>query len=220
MELFDICKGFFSPLWHKLKKKVLLHPTKVTCPPFWEPLLYMWYKLEYDQFSISPLFINKLKNYSCISINRLDKNKFSTDFYYFYYYLSFLSFMLVWMPLKKSTKCDFVLYLIIIKKLVSAKCRCIRCCCLFSGLSSEPTFFHNPAHTQLVQDHMNGHTVVISTMAAAHTPQIGKTNLTHKKLHAVTWTRQHTLSCVPGFFFTLYICTQMFLWIVKKSFLI
>lgn len=42
------------------------------------------------------------------------------------------------------------------------------------GLTSESTHLHHPAHTQLAQDPLTGHTLVISTMPVAHTPQIGK----------------------------------------------
>ncbi|XP_032360064.1 hepatocyte nuclear factor 4-gamma isoform X1 [Etheostoma spectabile] len=43
---------------------------------------------------------------------------------------------------------------------------------LLGGLTSEPTHVHHPAHTQLAQDPLTGHTLVISTMPVAHTPHI------------------------------------------------
>ncbi|XP_023121994.1 hepatocyte nuclear factor 4-gamma isoform X1 [Amphiprion ocellaris] len=43
---------------------------------------------------------------------------------------------------------------------------------LLGGLTSEPTHLHHPAHTQLAQDPVTGHTLVISTVPVAHTPQI------------------------------------------------
>lgn len=48
------------------------------------------------------------------------------------------------------------------------------CCVASSGLTSEPTHLHHPAHTQLAQDPLTGHTLVISTLPVAHTTQIGK----------------------------------------------
>uniref|UniRef100_G3NCW1 Hepatocyte nuclear factor 4, gamma n=1 Tax=Gasterosteus aculeatus aculeatus TaxID=481459 RepID=G3NCW1_GASAC len=45
---------------------------------------------------------------------------------------------------------------------------------LLGGLTSEPTHLHHPAHTQLAQDPLTGHTLVISTLPVAHTTQIGK----------------------------------------------
>ncbi|CAB1340922.1 unnamed protein product [Coregonus sp. 'balchen'] len=43
---------------------------------------------------------------------------------------------------------------------------------LLGGLASEPTQLHHPGHTQLAQDPLTGHTLVISTMPATHTTQI------------------------------------------------
>ncbi|XP_056155311.1 hepatocyte nuclear factor 4-gamma [Lampris incognitus] len=43
---------------------------------------------------------------------------------------------------------------------------------LLGGLSSEPAHLHQPSHTQLAQDPLTGHTLVISTMPVTHTPQI------------------------------------------------
>ncbi|XP_076014180.1 hepatocyte nuclear factor 4-gamma [Genypterus blacodes] len=43
---------------------------------------------------------------------------------------------------------------------------------LLGGVTSEPTFLHDAAHTQLAQDPVTGHTLVISTMPVTHTPQI------------------------------------------------
>uniref|UniRef100_A0A673ANI6 Hepatocyte nuclear factor 4, gamma n=1 Tax=Sphaeramia orbicularis TaxID=375764 RepID=A0A673ANI6_9TELE len=45
---------------------------------------------------------------------------------------------------------------------------------LLGGLTSEPTHLHHPGHTQLAQDPVTGHTLVISTMPITHTPQLGK----------------------------------------------
>lgn len=53
--------------------------------------------------------------------------------------------------------------------------RCVMC----SGLTSEPTHLHHPAHTQLAQDPLTGHTLVISTVPVAHTPLIGKSYVLH-----------------------------------------
>nr|XP_046148599.1 hepatocyte nuclear factor 4-gamma isoform X1 [Oncorhynchus gorbuscha]XP_046148601.1 hepatocyte nuclear factor 4-gamma isoform X1 [Oncorhynchus gorbuscha]XP_046148602.1 hepatocyte nuclear factor 4-gamma isoform X1 [Oncorhynchus gorbuscha] len=43
---------------------------------------------------------------------------------------------------------------------------------LLGGLSAEPAHLHHPGHTQLAQDPLTGHTLVISTMPATHTTQI------------------------------------------------
>ncbi|XP_076744208.1 hepatocyte nuclear factor 4-gamma isoform X1 [Maylandia zebra] len=43
---------------------------------------------------------------------------------------------------------------------------------LLGGLATEPTHLHHSAHTQLAQDPVTGHTLVISTMPVNHTPQI------------------------------------------------
>uniref|UniRef100_A0A3Q4GB04 Hepatocyte nuclear factor 4-gamma-like n=1 Tax=Neolamprologus brichardi TaxID=32507 RepID=A0A3Q4GB04_NEOBR len=43
---------------------------------------------------------------------------------------------------------------------------------LLGGLTTEPTHLHHSAHTQLAQDPVTGHTLVISTMPVNHTPQI------------------------------------------------
>ncbi|XP_068160241.1 hepatocyte nuclear factor 4-gamma isoform X2 [Antennarius striatus] len=43
---------------------------------------------------------------------------------------------------------------------------------LLGGLTSEPTHPHNASHTQLAQDPLTAHTLVISAMPAAHTPLI------------------------------------------------
>ncbi|XP_062297895.1 hepatocyte nuclear factor 4-gamma isoform X1 [Scomber scombrus] len=40
------------------------------------------------------------------------------------------------------------------------------------GLTSEASHLHHPAHTQLAQDPVTGHTLVISSMPITHTPQI------------------------------------------------
>lgn len=42
---------------------------------------------------------------------------------------------------------------------------------LLGGLTTELTHMHNSTHTQLAQDPVTGHTLVISTMPVAHTPQ-------------------------------------------------
>ena len=47
-------------------------------------------------------------------------------------------------------------------------------CFICSGLTSEPSHLHHPAHTQLAQDPLTGHTLVISAVSAAHTPLIGE----------------------------------------------
>ncbi|KAG8009390.1 Hepatocyte nuclear factor 4-alpha [Nibea albiflora] len=47
---------------------------------------------------------------------------------------------------------------------------------LLGGLTSEPAHLHHPAHTQLAQDPLTGHTLVISTMPVTHTPLIGKSH--------------------------------------------
>lgn len=52
-----------------------------------------------------------------------------------------------------------------------------------SGLTSEPTHLHHPAHTQLAQDPLTGHTLVISAVSAAHTPLIGERHSTIYYLH-------------------------------------
>ncbi|KAF3836026.1 hypothetical protein F7725_028584, partial [Dissostichus mawsoni] len=39
---------------------------------------------------------------------------------------------------------------------------------LLGGLTSEPTHLHHPTHTQLAQDPLTGHTLVISTMPVTH----------------------------------------------------
>ncbi|KAI3355184.1 hypothetical protein L3Q82_018039, partial [Scortum barcoo] len=41
-----------------------------------------------------------------------------------------------------------------------------------ASLTSEPTHLHHQAHTQLAQDPVTGHTLVISTMPVTHTPLI------------------------------------------------
>ncbi|XP_029552739.1 hepatocyte nuclear factor 4-gamma isoform X3 [Salmo trutta] len=43
---------------------------------------------------------------------------------------------------------------------------------LLGGLAAEPAHLHHPGHTQLAQDPLTGHTLVISTMPATHTTQI------------------------------------------------
>ncbi|KAM8823731.1 hepatocyte nuclear factor 4-gamma isoform 2-T2 [Spinachia spinachia] len=43
---------------------------------------------------------------------------------------------------------------------------------LLGGLTSEATHLHHPAHTQLAQDPLTGHTLVISTLPVAHTTHI------------------------------------------------
>ncbi|XP_077410580.1 hepatocyte nuclear factor 4-gamma isoform X2 [Vanacampus margaritifer] len=43
---------------------------------------------------------------------------------------------------------------------------------LLGGLTSENTHLHHPAHTQLTQDPVTGHTLLISTMPITHTQQI------------------------------------------------
>ncbi|KAI4806842.1 hypothetical protein KUCAC02_017638 [Chaenocephalus aceratus] len=43
---------------------------------------------------------------------------------------------------------------------------------LLGGLTSEPTHLHHPTHTQLAQDPLTGHTLVISTMPVTHSPHI------------------------------------------------
>uniref|UniRef100_A0A3B3VY08 Hepatocyte nuclear factor 4, gamma n=1 Tax=Poecilia latipinna TaxID=48699 RepID=A0A3B3VY08_9TELE len=43
---------------------------------------------------------------------------------------------------------------------------------LLGGLTTESSHLHHAAHTQLTQDHVTGHTLVISTMPAAQVPQI------------------------------------------------
>ncbi|XP_045567016.1 hepatocyte nuclear factor 4-gamma isoform X2 [Salmo salar] len=43
---------------------------------------------------------------------------------------------------------------------------------LLGGLASEPAHLHQPGHTQLAQDPLTGHTLVISPMPATHTSQI------------------------------------------------
>ncbi|XP_052357067.1 hepatocyte nuclear factor 4-gamma-like isoform X2 [Oncorhynchus keta] len=43
---------------------------------------------------------------------------------------------------------------------------------LLGGLASEPTHLHQPGHTQLAQDPLTGHTLVISAVPATHTSQI------------------------------------------------
>ncbi|XP_039982170.1 hepatocyte nuclear factor 4-gamma isoform X4 [Xiphias gladius] len=43
---------------------------------------------------------------------------------------------------------------------------------LLGGLISEPTHLHQPAHTQLAQDPITGHTLVIGTMPVTNTPLI------------------------------------------------
>ncbi|CAJ1082360.1 PREDICTED: hepatocyte nuclear factor 4-gamma isoform X1 [Xyrichtys novacula] len=43
---------------------------------------------------------------------------------------------------------------------------------LLGGLTSDPTHLHHSAHTQLAQDPLTGHTLVISTMPVTHTPLI------------------------------------------------
>uniref|UniRef100_A0A3P9PPY9 Hepatocyte nuclear factor 4, gamma n=1 Tax=Poecilia reticulata TaxID=8081 RepID=A0A3P9PPY9_POERE len=45
---------------------------------------------------------------------------------------------------------------------------------LLGGLTTESSHLHHATHTQLTQDHVTGHTLVISTMPAAHVPQIGE----------------------------------------------
>uniref|UniRef100_A0A3Q2STA1 Hepatocyte nuclear factor 4-gamma n=1 Tax=Fundulus heteroclitus TaxID=8078 RepID=A0A3Q2STA1_FUNHE len=45
---------------------------------------------------------------------------------------------------------------------------------LLGGLTAESNHLHHPAHTQLAQDPVTGHTLVISTMPVAHVPPIGK----------------------------------------------
>lgn len=44
------------------------------------------------------------------------------------------------------------------------------------GLTSDNSHFHHPAHAQLTQDPVTGHTLLISTMPVAHTQQIGREN--------------------------------------------
>lgn len=46
--------------------------------------------------------------------------------------------------------------------------------CCFAGLASEPTHFHHQGHTQLAQDPLTGHTLVISTVPVTHTPLVGR----------------------------------------------
>lgn len=43
---------------------------------------------------------------------------------------------------------------------------------LLGGFATESAHLHHSAHTQLAQDPVTGHTLVISTMPATHTPQI------------------------------------------------
>ncbi|XP_034019627.1 hepatocyte nuclear factor 4-gamma isoform X1 [Thalassophryne amazonica] len=43
---------------------------------------------------------------------------------------------------------------------------------LLGGLNSDPAHLHHPAHTQLAQDPVTGHTFVISTMPVSHLPRI------------------------------------------------
>ncbi|XP_013863919.1 hepatocyte nuclear factor 4-gamma isoform X3 [Austrofundulus limnaeus] len=43
---------------------------------------------------------------------------------------------------------------------------------LLGGLTTEPAHLHHQAHTQLAQDPVTGHTLVISTMPVTHIPQI------------------------------------------------
>uniref|UniRef100_A0A673AKD7 Hepatocyte nuclear factor 4, gamma n=1 Tax=Sphaeramia orbicularis TaxID=375764 RepID=A0A673AKD7_9TELE len=62
---------------------------------------------------------------------------------------------------------------------------------LLGGLTSEPTHLHHPGHTQLAQDPVTGHTLVISTMPITHTPQLGKS-------YVYLFNDSHTLSCVPN----------------------
>lgn len=50
-------------------------------------------------------------------------------------------------------------------------------CVLCSGLTSEPTHLHHPTHTQVTQDPLTGHTLVISTVPVTHTPLIGKSRV-------------------------------------------
>lgn len=47
---------------------------------------------------------------------------------------------------------------------------------LFAGLASEPTHFHHhhQGHTQVAQDPLTGHTLVISTVPVTHTPLVGR----------------------------------------------
>lgn len=45
---------------------------------------------------------------------------------------------------------------------------------LFAGLASDPTHFHHQGHTQLAQNPLTGHTLVISAVPVTHTPLVGR----------------------------------------------
>lgn len=89
--------------------------------------------------------------------------------------------------LKKVIKANFPLpflmnnlilgYILICMTIKSCFCWCswfiTPCVVLFSGLAAEPTHLHHQGHTQLAQDPLTGHTLVISTMPVTHAPLIG-----------------------------------------------
>ncbi|TNN86574.1 Hepatocyte nuclear factor 4-gamma [Liparis tanakae] len=70
---------------------------------------------------------------------------------------------------------------------------------LLGGLTSEPTHLHHPAHTQLAQDPLTGHTLVISTMPVAHTtaiaPRLPHRQISDFSLHSV---KEADMSTVPS----------------------